>query len=624
MALKRFLVFIFFSCTALALKAQILNDSVRNVYGPNTTLYLLEENIKYNNLDLSPLDTLITGIHNFNFVDRFQRKYQDLGVIGTPMMPVFYTPPDIIGRTSGFHSFDPYFVAPEQVKYYDSKSPYSKLYFIVGGNGRSIVNVDYSRNVKPNWNVGASLQNISADKQLGTSIRRGDRFSDATAYQFYTRYFTTDNKYQLLANFSRLGIRIAESGGLQLPEGGSISDLDRDDQLWLANANSREVRINLHLYHQFRLSDLVQLYHSIDRTNQDISFTIPISENNLNNVNYFIQHGLLRDLAERNFYQNNVETSDQSKFLFTTNEIGFKGDIERLFYNFYLKRRDLRYDNKYANSVNTAENYAGFNIRNDFSKGIKFNAFGEYLLGRNYILGSGIYFKYLEANVKRIRHDPSFLHQSYYGNHLEWNNDFTSIISDNFFGALHLDLPFLKLSPHINLHRVNNPVFFNSERTPQQAAGAARIFSPGIDLNLRFFKNIYFENHFVYTGISGDAGNVFRIPRYFLNSRIYYGNSHFNNKLQIQVGVDMHFRSSYFAYAYEPVIQQFFLQNEFQIPAYPLADVFMNAKIGRARVFVKYSNLTQTINLTGEYFATPYYFGQQGVLDFGVNWLFFD
>jgi hypothetical protein len=157
-----------------------------------------------------------------------------------------------------------------------------------------------------------------------------------------------------------------------------------------------------------------------------------------------------------------------------------------------------------------------------------------------------------------------------------------------------------------------------------QASGAALIFSPGINLNLRFFRNIHWENNFIFTEISGEAAGVFRIPQMFLNSRLYYENFLFRRKLQLQVGVDSHYRSAYKAYAYEPVIQQFFLQDQFTIPQYYLADIFLNAKIGRARIFIKYTNLTETIGLMEGYFTTPYYTGQRGTLDFGVNWLFFD
>ncbi|MDQ3392517.1 MAG: putative porin [Bacteroidota bacterium] len=617
------------------MKAQILNDSVRNVYGTKTTLFQYEDNIKYNIPGMLSLDTTIHNIHNFNFVDRRQRKFQDLGIIGTPMRPIYYIAPDNIGSTSGFHAFDLYFTAPEQVKYYDTKSPFSRLNFVVGGMGRSIVNVDYSRNIKPNWNIGASLQNISADKQIGISSTRGDRNSDATAYQFYTRYFTKDNKYQLLANFSRLGISIAESGGLQPAESGgiqlaksvNISDLNREETpIWFTKADSREVRVNLHLYQQYKFSNLVQLYHAIDRTKQAVSFQVPLT-----GVTYFIENNLIQSLGilGSGYYFSDTETRETSDFLFYKNELGFKGDINSLFYNFYLKRRDLLYENNLhytpEHPVNrSAENYAGFNLRNDFSDMLHFYANGEYLLGRNYKLGSGFTFKYLEANVKRVKHEPSFIHEWYSGNHFIWSNDFDPTLSDNLYGAAHLDLPFLKMSPHINFHRIAQPVYFDNNRQPQQASGAAIISAPGIDLNFRFFKSLYIENHFVYTGISGDAAYVFRIPEYFVNTKIYYGNTHYDNKLTIQAGLDLHFRSAFKAYAYEPTIQQFYLQDDFLIPAFPLADVFVNFKISRAQVFLKYSNLTRVLNITDEYFTTPYYFGQRDVFDFGINWLFFD
>ncbi|CAN5265846.1 hypothetical protein BH23BAC1_BH23BAC1_47270 [soil metagenome] len=597
------------------LKAQILNDSIRQIYGPNTTLFITEESIKYNKEQYHNIDTLLNGLHNFTYVDRFGRKFQDLGNPGTAMRPVFYAPPDIIGKTSGFHSFDMYFTPPEQVRYYDTKSPYSKLFFVIGGNSRSVVDIDYSRNVNPRWNVGGSLTRISADKQLGPVARRGDRNTELTSYQIFTRYFSKDNKYQILANFSRLGANVNESGGIRANGNEPLSDLFEYEQaeIWLRTAQTRDIRSNIHAYHQYKISDLMQVYHSFDLSQQDVSFT---------NLGISGADGAYFN----NIIFNSDSTEDQSSFNFLKNEIGIKGDINTIFYNFYLKRRDLSYDNKYLPYVaRRDENYGGFNIRNDFNDEMNFYAFGEYLMGRNYKLGGGINFKYLEGNVKRIRYDPTFLQNAYLGNHYNWHRyDFTPTLSDNLFGAINLELPFLKFSPHINFHRINNHIYFGRDTIPVQASGAARIFSPGINMSLRFFRHMHLENNFIYTDISGNAADVFRIPQLFLNSRLYYENLLFKRKLQLQVGIDSHIRSAYKAYAYEPVIQQFFLQDQFTIPQYYLADVFLNAKIGRARIFVKYTNITETIGLMEGYFTTPYYTGQRGTLDFGVNWLFFD
>src|SRR5690606_29618191 len=106
-----------------------------------------------------------------------------------------------------------------------------------------------------------------------------------------------------------------------------------------------------------------------------------------------------------------------------------------------------------------------------------------------------------------------------------------------------------------------------------------------------------------------------RIPDLFVNAQLAYSNIFFNGNLDMHAGIDAHWKSAYYARGYSPSIQQFYNQDEFESPAFPLVDVFFNAKIKRARVFFKYNNLIQLIQGTG-YFPTPYYPGQRTIFDF--------
>src|SRR5690606_25219450 len=89
--------------------SQILDDSTQLVYGAYTTYYTTFERIKNNDFRLTKIDTLVENLHNFEFVSRDYR-YQDLGVIGTSMKPVFYEPPKQIGAYAGFTSYEPYYI----------------------------------------------------------------------------------------------------------------------------------------------------------------------------------------------------------------------------------------------------------------------------------------------------------------------------------------------------------------------------------------------------------------------------------------------------------------------------------------------------------------------------------
>ena len=62
--MKRVLVFLLLF-QGYCVSAQILDDSTQLVYGPTTTKYLYESNIKYNDLYFTPVDTAIFNLHRF-------------------------------------------------------------------------------------------------------------------------------------------------------------------------------------------------------------------------------------------------------------------------------------------------------------------------------------------------------------------------------------------------------------------------------------------------------------------------------------------------------------------------------------------------------------------------------
>jgi hypothetical protein len=138
------------------------------------------------------------------------------------------------------------------------------------------------------------------------------------------------------------------------------------------------------------------------------------------------------------------------------------------------------------------------------------------------------------------------------------------------------------------------------------------------------FRKLFFENEVIFTNISGDsiAANSFRIPKWFANSRIYYGSSFFDNKIYVMIGADLHYKSDYRSLAYNPAIQQFYLQDNFLIPSYLLIDGFIEFQIDHFTFFLKMTHANQS-QLSG-YFTFPHYIGQKRTLDLGIKWLFFN
>lgn len=613
-----FLTLFFLLALTHLVQAQILDDSTKQVYGPTTTRYFYESSIIQQRDTLYVLDTTLVDFQYFSEVDKHGRRLQDLGNLATAIRPIFFEAPREIGLTSGFNAYNSYFISPEAIQYFDSRSPYSKVAAVFGGNGRSTVDVDFSRNINPRWNFGLDFKRVSADRQIGATGFAQDRHAMSTAYDAYTAFITPDSTYRILANISRLKQDVNESGGIypftndgvmeEIPDG--LFDYE-EENVWLSNAKGSELRINTHIYHQYRLSDFTTLFHKFDMLKQDVSF-----ENDISGAD-----SLFYDRK----YIDSKQTSDRSIFRSVTNVGGVKGDFGGFFYQLYYKRRDVSFAYKYLPSPGyETENYGGFDISYLQENLGMVGFFGEYLLGGNYKVGARLTSKWLEGSIQRVRSEAPYLFRRYFGNHDEWNNNFSPMETDELKGAINVEIGNLLIKPRLSISNVNRYLYFDENARPAQASGLSQILSPGVDFKITFLKNLHFESAVTYTAVTGDAKDNFRIPALFANASLYYTNFVFNDKLQLRGGFEGHFQTAYYAHDYDPVTMQFFLQNHFEIPQYYTTDFFVNFKISSARIFFKLTNFGQLVGLTDGYFATPYYTGQRGSIDFGLNWMFYD
>lgn len=620
--------------------SRIIDDTTRQIYGPNTSRYFFEEDVFYNREVLYPIDTLIRNFHRYSYVQKFNNLYQDLGNIGTAIRPIFYQSPETVGRRSGAHVYDLYWDT-EPIRYYDTKSPYSNMKIILGGGGRSITRATFSRNINPRWNFGFTYRGLFIDKNIQ---RRGkaDRLTRGNYYDAYTTYQSKDSSYRVFANFRRSFHRVNEFGGVRGFEGEELeySDyFDANAQPWLTYAESNDLRINVHLYHQYSFGKALQLYHQADRYRQKNNFLD-------------FQDGTTDDFYDVNIIDRD-STRDVTKFKAVRNEVGFKGNLGKLFYNGYYAIR--HYSMHYSGFEWDTLSHPTFD-----SLRIPYKGNEHYLGGRmalyldsigmvrgslqvmrddrttgsqalNYRFTGEIESKWFDAKLTQMQYAPGFVEQAYRGSHDQWNNNFENISSTQLGGSLRYKSKIISVSPGVTFTTLDKYVFFKQvtdndtlQRVlPVQSAGRQTIFSPQVNVSLTFFRHITLSGQAIYTQMLENSDNAIAIPELMVNGQLSYANIFFNGNLDLHAGVDVHYRSAYFGPGYDPAIRQFYIQDEFEVPVAPVVDIFINAKIKRGRVFFKYHNLLQAFTQQG-YMPTPFYPGQPNTFDFGFDWSFYD
>lgn len=606
--------------------SSILDDTTKQVYGPTTTAYTYEANIKYNNPHYWKKDTSIIDLHKYQFNVAQEHLYNNLGNIGTPANSIYPALPEYIGVNSGFNIFDLYWRGPDEIKYYNTKSPYSRFKIIWGGQGRAITEVNYARNIDARSGFGFDYRGLYIDKQIQRT-GRGDRNVRGTYYNLSGHYATKNGKYRVLGNFIRNYHKVNEYGGIFTDAGAPIQAyFDDNRQISLTNAENNELRTNFHLYHQFILNDQIQIYHEYDRYKQQNDFI-----DNLNDgTDYF-------DYTE----VDSADVKDRSKIIYRRHELGLKGDIGKTFYNFYYKYRSIDYFAKYLNpdadsipgiSSNVGESYGGFKLRFGNDSVSYVQAYGEYMLGGNFKLGGAIQNSWFYANGVTTKFAPGNALQAYRGSHDVWINNFDPVVMTKLEAGVNLRVGPMTLRPYVTNTLISKYVYFRKldnvgagEQSvlPVQASSDINLLVPALSFQVDFLKHFTFQTTVMANNVTGGSSDAINLPDFYARGQLVYGRISFDGNLEWRLGLDAYWKSTYYANAYDPAMMHYYLQNDFEVEAFPLVDLFVDAKINRAKLFLKLNNIYEIFSPTG-YFATPDYPGQTTIFDFGFEWAFYD
>lgn len=602
-------------------EAQIVDDSTKLVYGPNTTEYTTENSL-LNNLNVyQKVDTSIYLFERQSFVDQSGRKFQDLGNFGTALFPIFYTPQRLFGRTSGMDAYSRYAFQPSDIKFYDTKSPFIELFVYLGGGNRNIVNLGFSRNVNQNWNIGFDVSKITTNKQLAPESQT-DRQVIGSSFSGYTHYKHAKIPYQLAASYSSMSHKVVELGGARPTLDSLRTDFFLFDNalVRLEDAQSIVKISNWHLYHDFQIADQFQIYHTFDYRKETNIYQDIIGS--VGSGNY----DLYRDFYDE-FLIDSDSTHERAIFTSISNEAGLKGDLSSVFYRFYARLRSIDWQYLlYDPGEETVEKYLGGYVRFDWKDKFAVSGNAEYLVGGEYQFGGNLSSDLLNVSYTSMKFNVPFIYTDYFGNHHEWHNDFEPVFTNKLEGQIKLDFKSFEVRPKANLTAYNNFIYFDQEIEPNQSSDGVLISSIGGDFNLRLYNDKkegwHLENELLATNVSGGAANHVRIPDMYFNGRYFWRGNWFKDLVPVEVGIDAHARSAYFANAYAPEIQQFYLQDEQEIFGYLATDLFLNMKIDKFFFSLKWTHFNQPQD--DGYFTTPNYPGQKKAIDLIVRWMFFD
>ncbi|WP_047547955.1 putative porin [Psychroserpens sp. Hel_I_66] len=216
------------------------------------------------------------------------------------------------------------------------------------------------------------------------------------------------------------------------------------------------------------------------------------------------------------------------------------------------------------------------------------------------------------------------LNQSDYINY-NWNNkdDFKNQNTSNVKLILNskklFDLSFEYIT-------IDNFSFFSSEGEtnsikPKQLQQSLSLYKLKLDKEIKFGK-FALDNSILYQNVN-DESNSINLPDLVIRNTIYYSNHFFKNKaLYLQTGITLNYFTKYYMDGYDPLLAEFYTQNQTEIGDFPRLDFFINAKIRQTRIFLKAEHFNSSF--TGyNYFSAPNNPYRDFTVRFGLVWNFF-
>nr|WP_262914581.1 putative porin [Pontibacter vulgaris] len=605
--------------------AQIVDDSTRVLYSPKTTLKLYEEDVLQGKYTESRIDTSIQNTQNERYWFHDTTYYQHLGNVGTAAKPLFFNSPNKIGIRLGKNAFDRYAYNPERINYFNTRSPYSHIYYVQGSRGETVFEGIYARNISPTWNAGIAYNIVSATKQINVLSRREnlDNLIDHEGLKAFTHYRSKKGRYDLFANFTFMKHEQIEQGGVRRSETETGEDTFEyeNDLAYLNQASNQEYRNNLHALQILKIAgEHLKAYHTIDYRTQRNEFKDDALPRDANNVLEFYPDTIIN--------YDSVKTRDRTIYKELQNIVGFTGNSKISFYKAYVKHRNgnLEYSSvdsanvRKATDINRNQIFVGGQLRFNYKKALlQFD--GEYQLAKDYRLMGVAKLGFLQFTQSRISQSPSLVQERYLSNHFDWNSNFENSVTDRSEATITAKLgakQFVRIGANFN--NIKRYIYFNQNAEAAQFSGSQRIFGGQIEHHIRFGP-IHFENFAAYTNT--DEAEAIRIPEWFVNSKLYFQGFLFKKALFGQFGVEMNLPTDYKPDAYMPVTQQFYLQDNFLFKTYPVVDVFITADIKTLNVFLKMAHVNEGWLEPG-YYTTPGFPGMRRSFVFGIKWMFFD
>jgi hypothetical protein len=530
------------------------------------------------------------------------------------------------------------YLESSQIKYYSVATPLTELYFkTVMEQGQSL-DAFIALNTSERFNFSVAYKGL---RSLGKYI---NQLSSTGNFRATVSYNTSNKRYFANAHFTAQDILNGENGGIT-----TIEDFESEDVIYnnrarlnvfLKDAKSFLKGKRLFLDHSFQINSVkgsnnLYLAHQFNYENKFFEFNQPTIATTIVSVagnTTFNRFGSayvasnINDQTRYNKMYNKVGVVYENK---TLGKFQFFMDDFR--YNYYYDKILILASQTIPSSLNDKINCIGgqyeyrknkWNGKFLYSSSMSDQSLLNLDANLNYKINEKNNLSFQYQNMNKLANHVYNLHQSSYISY-NWYNNFKNEKINN----IKVEANTQWATASLQLTTLNDYLYFSNDDNSNFQLVSPKQYGKSINyLSLKLSKEFKFrkfalDNTLLYQEID-QKDPILNVPQIVTRNTLYYSDYFYEKALYLQTGVTFNYFTKYFANDYNPIIGEFFVQNQKEIGSFPTLDFFINARVQRARIYLKAEHLNSAMS-GNNFYSAPNYPYRDFMIRFGLVWNFF-
>lgn len=638
--------------TPLILETFALNDSLQYKQVIHWTL-----DPDFQKMEVSLPDTTFNNhFHDYPFLKKDVNATW-LGVAGSPLL--YY---NFFNRKSDegvefYDALESWSHSARTIRHYNTKTPYTELSYtgtLFSEDAKTSDNLHLftTQNFTPGLNFSLLYDRFGGNGMLDNEKTVNNNFAAQLNY--------LGKRYMGHLGYIRNVVRRGENGGIVDPGWVRDTIVDaRDMTTFLKNAESKTTKNTVYLDQQLRIP--FTFINKI-KARRDSTFKFDADSLDRNITTAFLGHSsdfsvytrsysdALGSDLERSFYNDFFKDGQKSKDSLNVTRLDNKvfiklqpwasdavvsklnvgiGDRLEIYFDSTMVRPLKHKENSiyaYAGIEGQIRNAVHWDAKGHFTfAGVKAGDFDveanarldvyPFRKARKSPLSLGAHF---ETSLTA----PNYYQQTISLNHFEWNNEFGKTSTTKVQGFL--NIPYWLLDVQVGYALLANNLYYDNTGIVRQNDTPMSIFTA--TLRKEFVLGpVHLDHRLLYQVSSNQS--VVPLPQLAANLRYFVQFPVKKGVMEMQIGVDGHWNTKWFAPSYNPNLGVFYNQDKYAYNNGPWFDAFINVQWKRASIFIKYQNVGNGWPMKhADYFsADRYIVTQSGLpgLKIGVFWPFY-